>query len=199
MGEVQRVAARQLLVGETDDVGEVLVGLDHPTTVGIAQGNAQRRLLEDDTKARLGRPLSLQCGQFPALTVPAPELEAGGVDQQEAEPHEQGRGPGHAADTGIGLELVDLGDHQPGRAGDGGGVGQHGDTAIIAAPGEDAAFGPGRPGRGQVGRRQGAGQRQRGIGPVAQRRQKADPIAVAPDQIGLRRPCGHRPGLDQGV
>ena len=52
---------------------------------------------------------------------------------------------------------------------------------------------------GSSGELQRPGQCQLCVGQVAQRGQEADPVAVAPNQISLRGPSRHGPGLDQGV
>ena len=133
VGYAHPVERRQLLGCAAENLGVSRVGLDDPTAVRVDQGDAKRCLLEDKPETGFGRLPGSQGGQ-----LPAPEQIARGIQHQQDQTHDQRDGPGRGTDTGIGLAFVDLGDHRPGRSGDGGGVGQHRNAAIVPSAGEDA-------------------------------------------------------------
>ena len=199
VGERHRVGPDQLADAAADDLGEARVGLGDPARARVEQHHPQRRLLEDHPEARLGGLARLQRGALALLAVAPPHQVAGGVHQHEAERHHHAHAPGQRADAGIGLALVDLGEHQPGRALDRRGIGQHRHAAVVASAGEDAALAERRARGRQVGGGERALERERRAGLMAQRGQEAHPLAISPHQIGLGAARRHRPGLDHRI
>ena len=74
------------------------------------------------------------------LPVPAPEAKANGMEQDQCQQGGEGQGQGQFTELGVGLLLVDLGEQDPGRAGDGGRVAQDRYPAMIQCPFDDAAL-----------------------------------------------------------
>ena len=84
--------------------------------------------------------LALPGGGRAPLPVPAPEAKADGMEQDQHQQGGEGQGQGQFAELGVGLLLVDLGEQDPGRAGDGGRVAQDRYPAMIQCPFDDAAL-----------------------------------------------------------
>jgi len=199
MGEADRIASGQRFRRQADDFAEAPVDLGDPAAARIDQHDAERRLLEDDAEARLGGAPGAQRGQFAAFEPPPPQQVGRPIDEEQADAGDQRGRPGHRPDAGVGLDLVDFGQHQPGRAGDRGGVGQHRDAAVVAAAGQDAVLALRGAGGRQVGQLERPGQFERGVRLVAQRRQEADAGRIAADQVGFRGPGRDRPRNDLRV
>ena len=142
---------------------------------------------------------ALEGGERPALGILPPQIKTGAIEQRQRQPQHQRADPEGGAQVGISLVLIHLGDHQPGGAGDGGGVGQNRDVPIIPATLQDAVLTEGGLAPSQGGRIQRAGQRECGIRVVPQRGQIADLVTFRPDQESLCSPGRHRPGFHQRI